>query len=367
MAHGAFPSAFGLRMVFSWQFWRMALLWTGSILFSHLLMFFSSSTWPSPSPGAGAGRGGGGSARICVVTGATSGLGKAAAIQLARHRYHLILAGRNPELLIQTVQEIKQLGHNNCLVEPIQLDLSSFVSIYNFQLSLKQRLSDLGFHHSIQLLVNNAGILANSFRETPDGFDEMMATNYIGTFVLTTLLMPLLNNSPVPSRVVNVTSFTHRCVFDLDVYEVLYARRKGQNYPCASTYEHSKLCLLLFSYELHRRLHLEPTCHVSVMAADPGVVETNIMRELPLFISRFSLLVLRILCLLQPPEIGVNSIIDASLAPPEASGKYFFGGKFRTIESSSLSGDTELAEKLWSASSAIFKEMESKANQTISS
>ncbi|KAJ4797875.1 NAD(P)-binding Rossmann-fold superfamily protein [Rhynchospora pubera] len=358
MADGAFG------MVFSWQLWRMALLWTGSILFSRLLLVFSSSTrtWPRVT-GATSGSGSG---RICVVTGATSGLGKAAAIQLARQHYHLILAGRNPDLLIQTAQEIKEL-RLNCLVEPIQLDLSSYISIKNFQLSLKQRLSDLGFHHSIQLLVNNAGILANSFRETPDGFDEMMATNYIGAFVLTNLLMPLLKNSPVPSRVVNVTSFTHRCVFDLDVYEVLYARRKGQNYPLASTYEYSKLCLLLFSYELHRRLHLEPTCHVSVMAADPGVVKTNIMRELPLYISRFSLFVLRILCLLQPPEIGVNSIIDASLAPPESSGKYFFGGKCRTIESSSLSGDTKIAEKLWSASSAIFKEMESKANQTISS
>jgi NAD(P)-dependent dehydrogenase (short-subunit alcohol dehydrogenase family) len=72
--------------------------------------------------------------------------------------------------VVQTVNEIKELGDK--FVEAIQLDLSSYISIKKFEISLKQRLSDLGNHKSIQLLVNNAGILAKSFRETPDGFDE---------------------------------------------------------------------------------------------------------------------------------------------------------------------------------------------------
>ncbi|XP_078178781.1 NAD(P)-binding Rossmann-fold superfamily protein [Carex rostrata] len=354
-----------LRMLLSTQLWRMAFLWTASILYSHLLLLFTSPSRRYSRLRLSTGSYCEITRPVCVVTGATSGLGKAAAIKLAREGYHVILAGRNPELLVQIVKEIKELG--DTYVEAIQVDLSSYISIKKFEISLKKRLSDLGIHESIQLLVNNAGILAKSHRETPDGFDEMMEVNYIGAFVLTNLLMPLLKNSPVPSRVVNVTSFTHRHVFDLDVYETLYSRKKGQNYPCASTYEHSKLCLLLFTYELHRQLHLEPTCQVSVMAADPGVVETNIMRELPLYISRFSIFVLRILHLSQPPEIGVSSIIDAALAPPEASGKYFFGGKSQTIESSSLSGDTEIAAKLWSASSTILKEMEVKADKIINS
>nr|CAB3456870.1 unnamed protein product [Digitaria exilis] len=92
-------------------------------------------------------------------------------------------------------------------------------------------------------------------------------------------------------------------------------------------------------------------------AADPGVVETKIMRELPQCISWFAFLVLRILNLLQAPDTGVGAILDAALALPEKSGEYFFGGKGRTIRSSQLSYDTEVSKKLWEESSAIFKEL----------
>uniref|UniRef100_A0A453KND4 Uncharacterized protein n=1 Tax=Aegilops tauschii subsp. strangulata TaxID=200361 RepID=A0A453KND4_AEGTS len=150
------------------------------------------------------------------------------------------------------------------------------------------------------------------------------------------------------------------------------------------------VCLLVFSYELHRQLNI--SSGISVMAADPGVVETRIMRELPPCLSRFAFFILRTLNLLQQPDTGIGAVLDAALAPPvtflskpsqsfcyfdtrktmyrhsvpalsfssvsqEASGKYFFGGKGRTIRSSVLSYDIEVAKKLWAASSALLRDL----------
>ncbi|XP_047046395.1 retinol dehydrogenase 13-like [Lolium rigidum] len=351
-----------LRMVFSPEFWRMGVLWTLSLLYSYLLLFLHGRTATYRRRRDVGGRDSGGGGRpICVVTGATSGLGQAAAAALAREGYCVVLAGRSAQLLSKTTREIRRQQPDACL-EAFQVDLSSYMSIKKFETSLSQWIRDSDQEPSIQLLINNAGMLAKSHRLTEDGIDEMMQTNYVGPFMLTSILLPLLKNSHVPSRVVNLTSFTHRCVSEIDVSEealrgVKFGQRSvGGSYPLASTYEYTKFCLLMFSYELHRQLHL--FSGISVMAADPGVVETGIMRELPPCLSRFAFFVLRVMNLLQKPDIGVDAVIDAALAPPEASGKYFFGGNGRTVRSSALSYDMEAAKKLWAESSALLQELQ---------
>ncbi|KAK8308687.1 hypothetical protein V6Z12_D02G076400 [Gossypium hirsutum] len=199
----------------------------------------------------------------------------------------------------------------------------------------------------------------------------MMGTNYIGPFCLTKLLLPLLKRSPVPSRIVNVTSFTHRSVFDVQVdKESVYGTRflRSEQYPFARLYEYSKLFLILFSYELHRQLGLmDQPYHVSVNAADPGSVKTNIMREVPSCLSSLAFQVLKSSGLLQSPKNGVSSLIDAALAPPEASGVYFFGGKGRTVDSSVLSHNTKLAKELWDISDNLFMEASLAFKETASS
>ncbi|KFK22293.1 hypothetical protein AALP_AAs50000U000100, partial [Arabis alpina] len=96
----------------------------------------------------------------------------------------------------------------------------------------------------------------------------------------------------------------------------------SKQYPCARIYEYSKLCLLLFSYELHRQHRLtDDSHHISVVAVDPGAVKTNIMHELPSYIQIIAFYGLKILRLMQSPEDAAESIIDAALAPPEVSGK----------------------------------------------
>ncbi|KAL6344593.1 hypothetical protein AAG906_002498 [Vitis piasezkii] len=348
-----------LHFVFSLQFLRMALFWTLSLIISYLHLFIQrfpfsrkSNSYPRCPPANTA------TFRpLCIITGATSGLGKAAAYALSKEGFYVVLVGRSSHLLSKTMVEIKE-KNKNAHLKGFQVDLSSFHSILKFKGSLEQWLSDSNMHSSIQLLINNAGILATSCRLTTEGCDQMMATNYMGAFSLTKLLLPLLRSSPVPSRIVNVSSFTHLNVFDMQVDEGTITGKcfsRPKQYPCAHIYEYSKLCLVLFSYELHRQLGcMHNSRHVSVIAVDPGAVETNIMREVPSCISHMAFMVLKLLFLLQSPEKGVSSILDAALAPPEISGVYFFGGKGRTVKSSALSYNTKLAEKLWTTSCDLF-------------
>ncbi|WJX25713.1 hypothetical protein P8452_14729 [Trifolium repens] len=179
----------------------------------------------------------------------------------------------------------------------------------------------------------------------------MIGTNYISAFVLTKLLLPLLESSPVSSKIVNVASFTHRAVTDMQVDEGTVSGKRflsSKQYPYAQIYEYSKICLLLFSFELHRQLCQMGKSHqIFVNVADPGVVQTNIMRDVPASLSWLAYYVLKHLRLLQSPESGKEAIIDAALAPPGTSGAYFFGGKGRTINSSALSRNAKLAHELW--------------------
>ncbi|KAG5148238.1 hypothetical protein JHK82_015119 [Glycine max] len=263
----------------SLQFWRMALLWTFSILYSYYQLFKDSLShsqyfkplipekcslfsqklvsYPRCSPFTTTFR------PVCVITGATSGLGLAAAYELSKEGYVVVLVGRSQQLLSETITKIKDRNEHAHL-EAFQVDLSSIESVVKFKTSLQQWFLDSDLHCSIQILINNAGILATSPRVTPEGYDQMIGTNYIGAFALTKLLLPLLESSPVSSKIVNVTSFTHRAVTDVQVDEGTVSGERffrSIQYPCAHIYEYSKLCLILFSYELHRQLCLMGKSH----------------------------------------------------------------------------------------------------------
>ncbi|KAJ6297800.1 hypothetical protein OIU76_018997 [Salix suchowensis] len=279
---------------------------------------------------------------ICVITGATSGIGAAAACDLSKEGFYVVLVGRSSQLLSKMIEWIHK-QNKDARVEAFEVDLSSFQSILKFKDSLEKWLLDSDMHVSIQLLINNAGMLAASHRLTEEGYDQMMGTNYIGAFSLTKLLLPLLKNSPVGSRIVNVTSFTHRNLFNVQIDKETVAGKylpRSKQYPFSHIYEFSKLCLLMFSYELHRQFHWpDESCKVSVIAADPGA----------------------------SPEEGASSVIDAALAPPEISGVYFFGGKGRTLNSSALSRNIRLAEKLWRSSEDLFLESKLISDRTYTS
>ncbi|KAK2390649.1 dehydrogenase/reductase SDR family member on chromosome X [Trifolium repens] len=339
-----------LFFICSIQFWRMALLWTFSVAYSHFLLLkdslFSQKIVPYPrsSPSTFPNR------PVCVITGATSGIGLSTACKLSKEGYVVVIVGRSEQLLSETIAKIKG-WHEDAQLKPFQADLSSIESIIKFKYSLRQWLLDSDLHCSIQILINNAGILATSPKATAEGFDQMIGTNYIGAFVLTKLLLPLLESSPVSSKIVNVTSFTHRAVTDMQIDEGTVSGKRflrSKRYPYAQIYEYSKICSLLFSYELHRQLCQMGKSHqIFVNVADPGFVQTNIMRDFPASLSWLAFSVLKRLRILQTPESGKEAIIDAALAPPGTSGAYFFGGEGRTINSSALSRNAKLAHELW--------------------
>ncbi|CAI0553875.1 unnamed protein product [Linum tenue] len=359
-----------LRFMFSAEFWAMGLCWTVSLLASYWQLVlrritgrcevYPRSELPRNLP----------TRPVCIVTGATSGLGAAAASALSKEGFSVVLVGLSSELLSEAMEEIRK-RNKDAHLKGFVVDLSSFCSILEFKSSLEKWLTDSDMHSSIQLLINNAGILATSVRPTPEGYDQMMGTNYIGAFFLTKLLLPLLKTSPVGSRIVNVTSFTHRAVFDAQINEDIVTGKcffRSKEYPYARVYQYSKLCLLLFTYELHRQLNLDnKPWQVSVLAADPGMVKTNIMQEVPFSLSNIAYLVFRVLGLLQSPENGINSILDAALAPSHVSGAYFFGGEGRTLRSSALSYNTRLGEKLWNISSNMFFDLKLASQATSSS
>ncbi|KAF8028103.1 hypothetical protein BT93_E0879 [Corymbia citriodora subsp. variegata] len=307
-----------VRFICTVDFWMMAVFWTFSLLASYL-QFFSHGlfgrivSFPRKADAEVPVR------PLCIITGATSGLGATAAYALSKEGFTVVLVGRSAHRLSKRVAEICK--HNkDAHLKAFQVDISSIQSILQFRCSLEQWLLESHMHASVQLLINNAGILATSCRITAEGFDEMMATNYMGAFFLTKHLLPLLRNSPVPSRIVNVTSFTHRSIYStkFDKESVIgKSSFRMKQYPCARIYAYSKLCLLLFSYELHRRLHSESSSHVSVVAVDPGVVKTSIMREVPPYLSHTAFAVLTAMGLLDSPEGAVHSILDAALAPPQ--------------------------------------------------
>ncbi|CAI9096896.1 OLC1v1033143C1 [Oldenlandia corymbosa var. corymbosa] len=244
------------RFVCTWNFWRMSIFWTFSLISSYLQLFLqrflseknstsfrrSSPSFHPPEsvsipPAVNDSR-----RPVCVITGATSGLGAAAAKALSMQGFSMVLVGRSSESLAKTLADIKK-QNVTAPVKAFVVDVSSFESILKFKASLQSWLLEANMHPSIQLLINNAGILAASSRINPRNYDQMMATNYIGAFCLTKVLLPLLENSPVPSRVINITSFTHRTVSGAKVDKETVTGKcfsRLKSYPFAHVYEYSK-------------------------------------------------------------------------------------------------------------------------------
>jgi NAD(P)-dependent dehydrogenase (short-subunit alcohol dehydrogenase family) len=186
-----------------------------------------------------------------IVTGATSGLGKATATALAHAGAHVVLAVRNP---VKGRAVAKGLAGDT---EVRELDLSSLSSVRAFASS---------FQEPIDVLINNAGIMQVPETRTPDGFELQFGTNHLGHFALTNLLLPQIRG-----RIVTLSSDFHRGA-KLNLDDPNWRRRR---YNSSQAYKDSKLANLLFARELHRQLSACGSGILSV-AAHPGVVRTGL-------------------------------------------------------------------------------------------
>jgi NAD(P)-dependent dehydrogenase (short-subunit alcohol dehydrogenase family) len=205
------------------------------------------------------------SGRIFIVTGANSGIGFEAARALAAKGGHVVLACRNRAKGDAAAERIRAARAGSS-VEVSELDVASQASVRAFA---ERFLRD---HPRLDVLVNNAGVMAIPRRETVDGFEMQIGTNHLGHFALTGLLLGRLFES-APSRVVSVSSMMHtRGRFGaLDAADL----RLDTGYSKWGAYGRSKLANLLFAYELQRRLEIDHP-GVTSMACHPGYAATNL-------------------------------------------------------------------------------------------
>jgi len=205
--------------------------------------------------------------KMAVVTGATGGLGYEAALALAKAGAEVILTGRDDRKGQSAIEKISRevIGAK---ISYEHLDLASLASIADFA----QR---MGVRQSLDLLINNAGVMALPRRQTTaDGFEMQFGTNYLGHFALTARLMPLLRRSSGP-RVVSVSSLAHRTGF-IDFGDLQGARV----YSPWKAYGRSKLACLIFALELQRRSDAGGW-NLTSNAAHPGFSRTNLFASGP--------------------------------------------------------------------------------------
>ncbi|GAM29280.1 hypothetical protein SAMD00019534_124560 [Acytostelium subglobosum LB1] len=203
--------------------------------------------------------------KVCIITGSNEGIGKETAKRMASHMMRVIMACRNMEKCEAAAKELRAETKND-KIQCMQLDLNSFTSIRQFVQNFKDMNLPLNY------LINNAGKYGGPHALTEDGFESQVGVNHFGPFMLTNLLLSKLEASENP-RIVVLSSRAHfRAKLDFDNLSV-----DPKNYWANSVYAQSKLCNLLFTYELQRRLD-ERGSKIVVNALHPGVVHTNLFQ-----------------------------------------------------------------------------------------
>jgi NAD(P)-dependent dehydrogenase (short-subunit alcohol dehydrogenase family) len=281
--------------------------------------------------------------RTAIVTGANSGIGYRAAVELARHGAAVTLAARDPGRGADALHRLRGEvpGADAALAG---LDLADLASVRTFA---------TGWDRPLDLLVNNAGVMATPLRITPDGFESQFATNHLGHFALTGLLLPRLLARP-GARVVTVTSGVHRAG------RMNFANLDAQSgYRKWPAYAQSKLANLLFTFELQRRADAAGVDLRSV-AAHPGYAATNLQTAGPrLAGSRIGEAGAALFAKLigQPDSMGALPTLRAATDPAVRGGEVFgpdgfmeLRGAPKQVAVSRQARDRALAERLWTIS-----------------
>lgn len=272
--------------------------------------------------------------KLCLVTGATSGIGRATAKGLAELGAHVLIVGRDKSKCVAVRDEIvKSTGNKNVYI--LTADLSLQRSIRELAEEFKNRFDRL------DVLINNAGGIFGKRIITEEGIEYTFALNHLAYFLLTNLLLDMLKKS-APSRIVNVASEGHR-FHGIDMNNLQGER----GYSGLRAYDQSKLCNVLFTYELARRL--EGT-GVTANCLHPGMVDSNFGNTASFW---FRLLVKIGKPILITPERAAKSIIYLASSPDvnDINGRYFIGR--RQAKSSKISHDVRIQQKLWKISEKL--------------
>src|SRR3712207_5369998 len=255
-----------------------------------------------------------------LVTGATDGLGKRVARELAAKGTTVLLHGRSPERLEATLEELRSQTSSQ-KVGSYVADLSSLAAVRD----LADRI--LSEYDRLDVLVNNAGIIVQERTESEDGYELTFAVNYLSHFLLTSLLLPLLKDS-APARVVNVASAGQSPIdFDDPMLE--------RGYDAMRAYSTSKLAQILFTFELAERLS---DAGVNVNALHPAsLMDTKMVFE-PFGRARSTV------------QEGAEATVHLAVSPElkEVTGEYFDGQ--REVRAAHQAYDAEARKRLWALS-----------------
>jgi NAD(P)-dependent dehydrogenase (short-subunit alcohol dehydrogenase family) len=285
--------------------------------------------------------------RIAIVTGANSGIGFETAKALAEKDATVILACRNLEKAAQAATQIRQaVGYAKLEIklEVIGLDLADLNSVREFAKSFHAKYS------SLDLLINNAGIMIPPFSKTKDGFELQFGSNHLGHFALTGLLMPAIRATP-KARVVNVSSSGHGVPPGVLDFENLNAERK---YSAWTSYMYSKLSNLLFTLELNQHF-LEEKIDAIATSAHPGYTATGLQKNMQKGImATFNEWAG------QHPAMGALPTLYAAIAP-EAQANDYIGpkgfmkmrGHPERAKPSNAARDERTAQRLWKLSEQL--------------
>ncbi|ASO19681.1 NAD(P)-dependent dehydrogenase (short-subunit alcohol dehydrogenase family) [Actinoalloteichus hoggarensis] len=282
--------------------------------------------------------------RTALVTGANSGLGRQTAAQLARRGALVVLAGRDEDRLA-TAAEAVAADATGPAPERLLLDLADLASV---RAAADRFHAD---HPTLDVLVNNAGVMAVPRQRTADGFERQWGTNHLGHFALTGLLFPALVRGAA-ARVVTVSSRLHsagRIRFD----DLDFTRR----YNRMAAYSQSKLANLLFAFELDRRCRASSLDVVSV-AAHPGLAATNLFTAAGGLFGFFGRVMVPRFA--QSAEAGALPQLRAATAPDVEGGQYFGpsergeqSGPPVVVRAAEQAYDAAVARRLWTVSEEL--------------
>lgn len=282
--------------------------------------------------------------KTIIITGANNGLGFESAKVFAKNGALVVLTARTIEKAENAKVEIlKNIPEAN--LDIFELDLMSLASIKSFAEKFRSK------YYQIDILMNNAGIMMTPYRLSQDGFESQMATNHLGHFALTGLLIDLIIKTP-ESRIVNVSSLAHKQA-KRNFNDLFFADKS--NYSPMKAYAMSKIANLLFTYELQRLFDAKQIKTIAV-AAHPGASHTNLGNHL---VGKFFYKLLWPIAILmtQKPAVGALSQIRAAVDDTVKAGDYYgpagfmqMGGPPVKVKSTKLSHNLEFAKILWDES-----------------
>jgi NAD(P)-dependent dehydrogenase (short-subunit alcohol dehydrogenase family) len=283
--------------------------------------------------------------RVAVVTGANSGLGLVTARELARAGARVVLGCRNAAKGESALREI-EASAPGATVELAALDLGSLESVKEFAHGFRAE------HDGLDLLINNAGLMAPPRGETADGFELQFGTNHLGHFALTGLLIGVMEGRE-DARVVTLSSFGHR-TGRIDFNDPQSRRR----YNRWRAYGQSKLANLLFTFELDRRLRAAGSS-IRALGAHPGYAATNLQSAAPPAVDRVVMSVSNRL-IAQTADMGALPTLYAATYPGLAGGTCVGPGGIgglrghpRPVGTSKAARDEATAEQLWRMSEEL--------------